>query len=98
MLEVGQNIVIKSEELWEVCTSGPQPFAALAISQAPAWYDLIMLHLQLANVLHMIAHFNLKVLKPLNNLFDSVVSKSKVLFMKFTSIFIIFMHAEFLNI
>ncbi|XP_033310060.1 rab3 GTPase-activating protein non-catalytic subunit isoform X2 [Bombus bifarius] len=73
MLEVGQNIVIKSEELWEVCTSGPQPFAALAISQAPAWYDLIMLHLQLANVLHMIAHFNLKVLKPLNNLFDSVV-------------------------
>ncbi|XP_060821986.1 rab3 GTPase-activating protein non-catalytic subunit isoform X1 [Bombus pascuorum] len=73
MLEVGQNIVIKSEELWEACTSGPQPFAALAISQAPAWYDLIMLHLQLANVLHMIAHFNLKVLKPLNNLFDSVV-------------------------
>ncbi|XP_050481312.1 rab3 GTPase-activating protein non-catalytic subunit isoform X2 [Bombus huntii] len=73
MLEVGQNIVIKSEELWEVCTSGPQPFAALAIFQAPAWYDLIMLHLQLANVLHMIAHFNLKVLKPLNNLFDSVV-------------------------
>ncbi|XP_043526557.1 rab3 GTPase-activating protein non-catalytic subunit isoform X1 [Frieseomelitta varia] len=73
ILEVGENILFKSEELWEGCTSGPQPFAALAISQAPAWYDLIMLHLQLANVLYMMAHFNLKLVKPLNNLFDSVV-------------------------
>lgn len=68
--------MIKSEEIWESCTSSPQPFAALAISQAPAWYDLIMLHIQLANVLYMMAYFNLKVIKPLNNLFESVVSKA----------------------
>ncbi|KZC10899.1 Rab3 GTPase-activating protein non-catalytic subunit [Dufourea novaeangliae] len=73
VLEAGENSVVKSEELWEGCTSGPQPFAALAISQAPAWYDLLMLHVQLANVLYMMAHFNLKVIKPLNNLFESVV-------------------------
>ncbi|XP_031368306.1 rab3 GTPase-activating protein non-catalytic subunit isoform X3 [Apis dorsata] len=73
ILETGENIVIKSEEIWEGCTSSPQPFAALAISQAPAWYDLIMLHIQLANVLYMMAYFNLKVIKPLNNLFESVV-------------------------
>ncbi|XP_076244895.1 rab3 GTPase activating protein isoform X2 [Calliopsis andreniformis] len=73
VLETGQNTVVKFEELWEGYTSGPQPFAALAISQAPAWYDLIMLHVQLANVLYMMAHFNLKVTKPLNNLFESVV-------------------------
>ncbi|CAL7946204.1 unnamed protein product [Xylocopa violacea] len=73
VLEPGENNVIKTEELWEGCTSGPQPFAALAISQAPAWYDLIMLHIQLANVLYMMAYFNLKVTKPLNNLFESVV-------------------------
>lgn len=73
ILETGENIIIKSEEIWEGCTSSPQPFAALAISQAPAWYDLIMLHIQLANVLYMMAYFNLKVIKPLNNLFESVV-------------------------
>ncbi|XP_012144641.2 rab3 GTPase activating protein [Megachile rotundata] len=73
VLEAEDIAIIKSEELWEGCTSGPQPFAALAISQAPAWYDLIMLHVQLANVLYMMAHFNLKVTKPLNNLFESVV-------------------------
>ncbi|XP_017879707.1 rab3 GTPase-activating protein non-catalytic subunit isoform X3 [Ceratina calcarata] len=73
VLEAGENTVIKSEELWEGCTSGPQPFAALAISQAPAGYDLIMLHVQLADVLYMMAYFNLKVTKPLNNLFESVV-------------------------
>lgn len=76
MLEAGENTAVKSEELWEGCTFGPQPFAALAISQAPAWYDLIILHVQIANVLYMMAHFNLKVTKPLNNLFESVVSKS----------------------
>lgn len=76
MLEAGENTVVTSEEIWEGCSSGPQPFAALAISQAPAWYDLISLHAQVANVLYMMAHFNLKVTKPLNNLFESVVSKS----------------------
>ncbi|XP_034172933.2 rab3 GTPase activating protein isoform X1 [Osmia lignaria lignaria] len=73
VLEAGENTIIKTEELWEGCNSGPQPFAALAIFQTPAWYDLIMLHVQLANVLYMMAHFNLKVTKPLNNLFESVV-------------------------
>ncbi|CAK9800120.1 Rab3 GTPase-activating protein non-catalytic subunit [Anthophora plagiata] len=73
VFEAGETNLIKSEELWEGCTSGPQPFAVLAISQVPAWYDLIILHVQLANVLYMMAHFNLKVTKPLNNLFDSVV-------------------------
>ncbi|XP_076178627.1 rab3 GTPase activating protein isoform X3 [Ptiloglossa arizonensis] len=73
VLEAGENTVVTSEEIWEGCSSGPQPFAALAISQAPAWYDLISLHAQVANVLYMMAHFNLKVTKPLNNLFESVV-------------------------
>ncbi|OAD61467.1 Rab3 GTPase-activating protein non-catalytic subunit [Eufriesea mexicana] len=73
ILEARENITIKSEELWEGCISGPQPFATLAISQAPAAYDLIMLHAQLANVLYMIAYFNLKVIKPINTLFESVV-------------------------
>ncbi|XP_078049758.1 rab3 GTPase activating protein isoform X1 [Augochlora pura] len=68
-----ENSAVKSEELWEGCASGPQSFAALAISQTPAWYDLVILHIQLANVLYMMAHFNLKVAKPLNNLFEPVV-------------------------
>ncbi|XP_076280641.1 rab3 GTPase activating protein [Lasioglossum baleicum] len=73
VLEAGENGAVKSEELWDGCISAPQPFAALAISQAPAWYDLLILHVQLANVLYMMAHFSLKVVKPLNNLFESVV-------------------------
>lgn len=73
VLEPMKTPVIKSEELWEGCTGGPQPFATLAISQASASYDLILLHLQLANVLHMIAQFNIKMQRLLTNLFDSVV-------------------------
>lgn len=72
VFEAGETSIVKSEELWDGCTSGPQPFAALAISQAPAWYDLLLLHLQLANVLYMMAHFNLKLVKPLETLFESV--------------------------
>ncbi|XP_011867748.1 PREDICTED: rab3 GTPase-activating protein non-catalytic subunit isoform X2 [Vollenhovia emeryi] len=71
--ERGDSAVIKSEELWDGYLGGPQPFAALAISQTPAWYDLILLHVQVANVLYMMACLNLKMLKPLNNLFESVV-------------------------
>ncbi|XP_014218423.1 rab3 GTPase-activating protein regulatory subunit isoform X2 [Copidosoma floridanum] len=66
---------IKSEELWEGHSNGPLPFALLAVTQSPASYDLIILHFQLASVLHMIAHFNLKVQKPLNNLFDSSINQ-----------------------
>lgn len=73
ILERGDSTVIKSEELWDGHLGGPQPFAALAISQTPAWYDLILLHVQVANVLYMMACLNLKMLKPLNNLFESVV-------------------------
>ncbi|KAL7296960.1 hypothetical protein TKK_0009400 [Trichogramma kaykai] len=74
ILEEENCSFVRSEELWEGHTaSGPQPFSVLAISQPPASYDLLMLHLQLANVLHMIAHFNLKFPpKPINNLFDSL--------------------------
>ncbi|OXU28898.1 hypothetical protein TSAR_008176 [Trichomalopsis sarcophagae] len=72
VLEEENCSFLRSEELWEGHSGGPQPFALLAISQTPAWYDLLLLHLQLANVLHMIAHFNLKVPKPISNLFDSV--------------------------
>lgn len=74
MLDRGDSAVIKSEELWDGHFGGPQPFAALAISQTPAWYDLILLHMQVTNVLYMMACLNLKMLKPLNNLFESVVS------------------------
>lgn len=77
-MEAEKSSVVKSEEIWEGHSPGPQPFAALAVSQTPAWYDLVMLHLQLANVLHMMAHFNLKVSKPLNNLFDSAVSNEMI--------------------
>ncbi|KYN05982.1 Rab3 GTPase-activating protein non-catalytic subunit [Cyphomyrmex costatus] len=73
ILEQEDKVVIKSEELWDGHCGGPQPFATLAISQTPAWYDLILLHLQVANVLYMMAYLNLKMLKPLNNLFESVV-------------------------
>ncbi|XP_012253512.2 rab3 GTPase-activating protein non-catalytic subunit isoform X2 [Athalia rosae] len=72
VLEGEKSSIVKSEEIWEGHPVGPQPFAALAVSQTPAWYDLVMLHLQLANVLHMMAHFNFKLVKPLNTLFDSV--------------------------
>ncbi|XP_046609657.1 rab3 GTPase-activating protein non-catalytic subunit [Neodiprion virginianus] len=72
VMEIENSSIIKSEEIWESHPIGPQPFAALALSQTPAWYELVMLHLQLANVLHMMAYFNLKVQKPLNILFDSV--------------------------
>ncbi|XP_051155116.1 rab3 GTPase-activating protein non-catalytic subunit [Leptopilina boulardi] len=75
VVEAENRSIVQSEELWEGCPSGPQPFAALAISQPFAWYDLIMLHLQLANVLVMMAHFNLKVTKPVNNLFDSIAQR-----------------------
>ncbi|XP_066592229.1 rab3 GTPase-activating protein non-catalytic subunit [Prorops nasuta] len=68
-----EKLVIKSEELWEgQSIVGPQAFIGLVASQTPAWYDLVMLHLQLANVLHMIANFSLRVSKPLNNLFEPV--------------------------
>ncbi|KAH0948530.1 hypothetical protein HN011_009005 [Eciton burchellii] len=73
IFEVGDNATIKSEELWDRHSGGPQPFAVLAISQRPAWYDLIMLHAQVANVLYMMAYLSVKTLKPLNNLFESVV-------------------------
>ncbi|XP_014472926.1 PREDICTED: rab3 GTPase-activating protein non-catalytic subunit isoform X1 [Dinoponera quadriceps] len=73
ILERGDSATIKSEELWEGHPGGPQPFATLAISQTPAWYDLVLLHVQVANVLYMIACLNLKMLKSLNNLFESVV-------------------------
>ncbi|XP_058803180.1 rab3 GTPase-activating protein non-catalytic subunit isoform X2 [Phymastichus coffea] len=63
---------VRAEELWEGHPPGPRPFAVLAISQALACYDLLLLHLQLVNVLHMIAYFNLKIPKPINNLFDSM--------------------------
>ncbi|XP_015586731.1 rab3 GTPase-activating protein non-catalytic subunit isoform X2 [Cephus cinctus] len=72
VLEAEKSSIVKTEELWEGHPAGPQPFAALAVSQTPACYELVMLHLQLANVLHMIAHFNLKINRPLNNLFESV--------------------------
>lgn len=75
VMEAENRSIVQSEELWEGCPSGPQPFATLAISQPLAWYDLIMLHLQLANVLVMMAHFNLKVTKPVNNLFDSIAQR-----------------------
>ncbi|KAL0113487.1 hypothetical protein PUN28_012561 [Cardiocondyla obscurior] len=73
VLERGNSGIIKSEELWDGHFGGPQPFAALAVSQTPAWYDLILLHVQVANVLYMMACLNMKMLKPLNNLFESVV-------------------------
>ncbi|KAG7206612.1 hypothetical protein KM043_000293 [Ampulex compressa] len=73
VLEAGKCSSVKFEELWEGQAPGPQPFAILAVTQSPAWYDLVMLHVQLANVLYMTAYFNLKVPKPLNNLFESVV-------------------------
>ncbi|XP_072760669.1 rab3 GTPase-activating protein non-catalytic subunit isoform X2 [Anoplolepis gracilipes] len=73
ILNRGDGTTIKSEELWDGHSGGPQPFATLAISQTPAWYDLILLHVQVANVLYMMACLNLKMLKPLNNLFESVV-------------------------
>jgi len=68
--------MIKFEELWDRYSGGPQPFAVLAISQKPAWYDLILLHAQVANILYMMASLSVKTLKPLNNLFESVVSKN----------------------
>lgn len=74
LLAPQRNCSVKFEELWENHETGPQAFATLAISQTPAWYDLILLHLQLANVLHMMAHFNMKFSKPMVNLFESVVS------------------------
>lgn len=73
MLERGDSTVIKSEELWEGHPGGPQPFATLAISQTPAWYDLVLLHVQVANVLYIMACLNLRIPKPLSNLFESVV-------------------------
>ncbi|EFN66869.1 Rab3 GTPase-activating protein non-catalytic subunit [Camponotus floridanus] len=73
ILQRGDGTTIKSEELWDGHPGGPQPFATLAISQMPAWYDLVLLHVQVANVLYMMACLNLKMLKPLNNLFESVV-------------------------
>ncbi|XP_063982787.1 rab3 GTPase-activating protein non-catalytic subunit [Diachasmimorpha longicaudata] len=72
VVDEDNDVVLKFEELWEGhTTSAPQPFAVLAVTQTPAWFDLIMLHFQLANVLHMIAHFNLKTIRLMVNLFDS---------------------------
>lgn len=65
---------VKAEELWEGHDNGPEAFAVLANSQTNAWYDLVMLHLQLAYVMHMIAHFSIKTVKPITNLFESVVN------------------------
>lgn len=73
VLEEDKNAVVKAEELWEG-HAGPQAFAALAINQIPGSYDLILLHLQLGYVLHMIAFFGIKFLKPMTSLFESVVS------------------------
>lgn len=75
VIEAENRSIVQSEELWEGYPAGPQPFATLAISQPLAWDDLIMLHLQLANVLVMMAHFNLKVTKPVKTLFDSIAQR-----------------------
>ncbi|XP_034944441.1 rab3 GTPase-activating protein non-catalytic subunit [Chelonus insularis] len=75
VLEEDINVKIKSEELWEGFPAGPQAFAATAVEQTPAGFDLVMLHLQLAYVLHMMAHFSLKSPKPMTNLFESVTSR-----------------------
>ncbi|XP_043278054.1 rab3 GTPase-activating protein non-catalytic subunit isoform X2 [Venturia canescens] len=75
IMEEERNCTVKFEEIWESHDVGPQAFATLAISQTPAWYELILLHLQLANVLHMMAHFNIKLMKPMNNLFETVTSR-----------------------
>ncbi|XP_047351529.1 rab3 GTPase-activating protein non-catalytic subunit [Vespa velutina] len=72
ILQTSNNILLKSEELWEGQSSGLQPFALSALSQTPAWYELIILHLQITNILYMMAYFNLKISKPLNNLFEGV--------------------------
>lgn len=85
ILQRGDGTTIKSEELWDGHPGGPQPFATLAISQMPAWYDLVLLHVQVANVLYMMACLNLKMLKPLNNLFESVVSKARDLVREYTN-------------
>ncbi|KAG8041433.1 hypothetical protein G9C98_002726 [Cotesia typhae] len=74
VLEEDKNAVVKAEELWEE-HAGPQAFAALAINQIPGSYDLILLHLQLGYVLHMIAFFGIKFLKPMTSLFESVTSR-----------------------
>ncbi|KAH0534432.1 rab3 GTPase-activating protein non-catalytic subunit isoform X1 [Cotesia glomerata] len=74
VLEEDKNAVVKAEELWEGY-AGPQAFSALAINQVPGSYDLILLHLQLGYVLHMIAFFGIKSLKPMTSLFESVTSR-----------------------
>ncbi|XP_011310795.1 rab3 GTPase-activating protein non-catalytic subunit [Fopius arisanus] len=65
------DVAMRFEELWEGTSSAPQPFTVLALTQPPAGFDLVMLHFQLANVLHMVARFNLKSVKLMVNLFDS---------------------------
>ncbi|XP_014294842.1 rab3 GTPase-activating protein non-catalytic subunit [Microplitis demolitor] len=74
VMEEDKNAVFKAEEMWEG-HAGPQAFAALAITQVPGSYDLILLHLQLGFVLHMIAFFGIKSVKPMTNLFESVTSR-----------------------
>ncbi|XP_023289091.1 rab3 GTPase-activating protein non-catalytic subunit isoform X2 [Orussus abietinus] len=71
VLDGENNVTVKFEDLWESSQSGPKPLVELITMQTPVSYDLVLLHFQLVSTLHMMAYFNIKVQKPLDNLFQS---------------------------
>uniref|UniRef100_A0A0A1WZV5 Rab3 GTPase-activating protein regulatory subunit n=1 Tax=Zeugodacus cucurbitae TaxID=28588 RepID=A0A0A1WZV5_ZEUCU len=60
----------------ESLTEGPLPLQYLALQQHNAIDELLQLHFELCAVLHLIASLQLKIPKPITNVFDAMANKA----------------------
>lgn len=60
-------VVVKYEEFLK---AGPQPLIEVALKSRPGVREVIEVHLEMLQVLHLVAHFNFKFSKQLSGLFD----------------------------
>lgn len=60
----------------ESLTEGPLPLQYLALQQHNAIVELLQLHSELCAVLHLIASLQLKMPKPITNVFDAMANKT----------------------
>lgn len=60
----------------ESLTEGPLPLQYLALQQHNAIEELLQLHYELCSVLHLIASLQLKIPKPITNVFDAMANKA----------------------
>lgn len=73
MSEITEKAQLRSERLWEGCSSIPS-LSQLAYGQPVANYDLLQLLSQAARAMLLLSYFNLRTHRPLAAFFDPVVS------------------------